>query len=98
MPQHLARACGFFQGAELTKRDVFAELSDLPKPDTSQQQFGGTLGPWPRQQERLSVRQVAAGARLIWNVSPLKGITHDSIIVARTACGVINRERHRDSR
>ena len=37
-------AFGFFQDASLTKRDFFAELGDLPKPDTSQQQFGGTIG------------------------------------------------------
>ncbi|MEX2663122.1 MAG: TonB-dependent receptor, partial [Vicinamibacterales bacterium] len=37
-------AFGFFQDAELTKRDFFAELNDLEKPDTSQQQFGGTFG------------------------------------------------------
>ncbi|MBA3884253.1 MAG: hypothetical protein H0X67_00810 [Acidobacteria bacterium] len=57
LPQHLARACGFFQGAELTKRDFFAELNDLPKPDTSQQQFGGTLGgPSPRSRAFLRQR------------------------------------------
>lgn len=37
-------AFGFFQDASLTKRDFFAELNDLDKPDTAQQQFGGTLG------------------------------------------------------
>ncbi len=37
-------AFGFFQDASLTKRDFFAELNDLEKPDTSQQQFGGTIG------------------------------------------------------
>jgi hypothetical protein len=37
-------AFGYFQDAGLTGRDFFAELNDLPKPDTSQQQFGGTLG------------------------------------------------------
>ena len=37
-------AFGFFQDAALTKRDYFAELNDLEKPDTAQQQFGGTLG------------------------------------------------------
>jgi hypothetical protein len=37
-------AFGFFQDANFTKRDFFAELNDLPKPDTSQQQFGGTIG------------------------------------------------------
>jgi hypothetical protein len=50
-------AFGFFQDAELTKRDVFAELNDLPKPDTSQQQFGGTLGgPYPRSRAFLRQR------------------------------------------
>jgi hypothetical protein len=37
-------AFGFFQDAALTKRDFFAELNDLEKPDTAQQQFGGTIG------------------------------------------------------
>ena len=37
-------AFGFFQDAALTKRDFFAELNDLDKPDTAQQQFGGTVG------------------------------------------------------
>jgi outer membrane receptor protein involved in Fe transport len=37
-------AFGFFQDAELTRRDFFARLNELEKPDTSQQQFGGTLG------------------------------------------------------
>jgi hypothetical protein len=37
-------AFGYFQDAALTERDYFAELNDLPKPDTSQQQFGGTIG------------------------------------------------------
>lgn len=37
-------AFGFFQDASLTKRDFFAELNDLEKPDTAQQQFGGTIG------------------------------------------------------
>lgn len=37
-------AFGFFQDASLTTRDFFAELNDLDKPDTAQQQFGGTLG------------------------------------------------------
>jgi hypothetical protein len=37
-------AFGFFQDASLTKRDFFAELNELEKPDTSQQQFGGTIG------------------------------------------------------
>jgi hypothetical protein len=37
-------AFGFFQDASLTKRDFFAELNDLDKPDTAQQQFGGTIG------------------------------------------------------
>jgi outer membrane receptor protein involved in Fe transport len=34
----------YFQDAEMTKRDFFAEQNDLPKPDTAQQQFGGTIG------------------------------------------------------
>jgi hypothetical protein len=37
-------AFGYFQDAGLTQRDFFAELNDSPKPDTTQQQFGGTLG------------------------------------------------------
>jgi Carboxypeptidase regulatory-like domain/TonB dependent receptor len=37
-------AFGYFQDAAMTERDYFAELNDLEKPDTSQQQFGGTLG------------------------------------------------------
>lgn len=37
-------AFGYFQDASMTQRDFFAELNDLEKPDTSQQQFGGTLG------------------------------------------------------
>ena len=37
-------AFSFFQDAALTERDYFAELNNLPKPDTAQQQFGGTIG------------------------------------------------------
>jgi len=37
-------AFGFFQDASLTQRDFFAEQNDLDKPDTAQQQFGGTIG------------------------------------------------------
>ena len=37
-------AFGFFQDAKMTRRDFFAEQGDLAKPDTSQQQFGGTIG------------------------------------------------------
>ena len=37
-------AFGFFQDAAMTERDYFAKLNDLPKPDTAQQQFGGTIG------------------------------------------------------
>jgi outer membrane receptor for ferrienterochelin and colicin len=37
-------AFGYFQDAGLTERDFFAKLNDSPKPDTSQQQFGGTVG------------------------------------------------------
>jgi hypothetical protein len=37
-------AFGFFQDAKLTRRDYFARLNNSPKPDTSQQQFGGTIG------------------------------------------------------
>ncbi|HSC27410.1 MAG TPA: TonB-dependent receptor [Vicinamibacterales bacterium] len=37
-------AFGFFQDASLTKRDYFAAKNDLEKPDTQQQQFGGTVG------------------------------------------------------
>ncbi|HEX6162509.1 MAG TPA: TonB-dependent receptor, partial [Vicinamibacterales bacterium] len=37
-------AFGYFQDAALTERNYFAELNDLAKPDTSQQQFGGTIG------------------------------------------------------
>ena len=37
-------AFSFFQDAALTKKDFFAEQNNLPKPDTKQQQFGGTIG------------------------------------------------------
>src|SRR5688572_10039062 len=37
-------AFGFFQDAALTERDYCARLNNLSKPDTSQQQFGGTIG------------------------------------------------------
>jgi hypothetical protein len=37
-------AFGFFQDAELTAKDYFAKKNNLNKPDTSQQQFGGTVG------------------------------------------------------
>jgi hypothetical protein len=37
-------AFSFFQDAALTTRDFFARQNNLPKPDTKQQQFGGTLG------------------------------------------------------
>jgi hypothetical protein len=37
-------AFSFFQDAALTERDYFARLNNLPKPDTAQQQFGGTIG------------------------------------------------------
>ena len=37
-------AFAFFQDAAMTRRDFFAELNDLDKPDTAQQQFGGTIG------------------------------------------------------
>ena len=37
-------AFGFFQDAALTTRDYFAKLNNNPKPDTQQQQFGGTIG------------------------------------------------------
>lgn len=37
-------AFAFFQDASLTERDYFARQFDLEKPDTKQQQFGGTLG------------------------------------------------------
>jgi hypothetical protein len=37
-------AFGYFQDAGLTDRDFFAQLNNSEKPDTSQQQFGGTLG------------------------------------------------------
>jgi hypothetical protein len=37
-------AFSFFQDAALTTRDFFAAQNNLPKPDTKQQQFGGTLG------------------------------------------------------
>ncbi len=42
--QFRGSAFGFFQDAALTKRDYFAERDDLDKPDTKQQQFGGTIG------------------------------------------------------
>jgi hypothetical protein len=35
---------GFFQDADLTNKDYFARKLQLAKPDTSQQQFGGTIG------------------------------------------------------
>ena len=37
-------AFSFFQDAALTTRDYFAEKENLDKPDTKQQQFGGTIG------------------------------------------------------
>jgi hypothetical protein len=37
-------AFGYFQDAGVTDRDFFAKLNNSDKPDTSQQQFGGTLG------------------------------------------------------
>jgi len=37
-------AFGFFQDAALTTRDYFAKLNNAAKPDTQQQQFGGTIG------------------------------------------------------
>ena len=37
-------AFSFFQDAAFTTRDYFAEKADLEKPDTKQQQFGGTIG------------------------------------------------------
>jgi hypothetical protein len=37
-------AFGFFQDASLTQREFFAKQNNLPKPDTRQQQWGGTLG------------------------------------------------------
>jgi hypothetical protein len=37
-------AFGYFQDASLTQRDFFAELNNSAKPDTTQQQFGGTIG------------------------------------------------------
>ncbi|MGE0043984.1 MAG: TonB-dependent receptor plug domain-containing protein [Vicinamibacterales bacterium] len=42
--QFRGSAFGFFQDAGLTRRDYFAEKADLAKPDTKQQQFGGTIG------------------------------------------------------
>jgi hypothetical protein len=42
--QYRGSAFTFFQDAALTQRDFFASKFDLTKPDTSQQQFGGTLG------------------------------------------------------
>ncbi|MBA2303110.1 MAG: TonB-dependent receptor [Acidobacteria bacterium] len=35
---------GYFQDAALTERDFFARKNNLEKPDTAQQQFGGTIG------------------------------------------------------
>lgn len=37
-------AFGFFQDAALTRPDFFVRQNNLRKPDTSQQQFGGTFG------------------------------------------------------
>jgi hypothetical protein len=37
-------AFGFFQDASLTEKDFFARQNSLAKPDTKQQQFGGTMG------------------------------------------------------
>lgn len=37
-------AFSFLQDASLTARDFFTRQNGLPKPDTSQQQFGGTIG------------------------------------------------------
>lgn len=35
---------GFFQDAAMTNKDYFAKKLELSKPETSQQQFGGTIG------------------------------------------------------
>jgi len=37
-------AFGFFQDASLTSREFFAKQNNLAKPDTNQQQWGGTIG------------------------------------------------------
>ena len=37
-------AFGFFQGSGLTNRDFFVKENDLVKPDTSERQWGGTVG------------------------------------------------------
>jgi hypothetical protein len=37
-------AFGFFQDASLTRPDFFVKQNNLKKPDTAQQQFGGTFG------------------------------------------------------
>jgi hypothetical protein len=37
-------AFSYFQDAGLTDRDFFAKLNNSAKPDTAQQQFGGTIG------------------------------------------------------
>jgi hypothetical protein len=37
-------AFGYFQDAGMTDRDFFAKLNNSPKPDTTQQQYGGTIG------------------------------------------------------
>jgi hypothetical protein len=37
-------AFGFFQDASLTGREFFAKQNNLAKPDTNQQQWGGTIG------------------------------------------------------
>jgi hypothetical protein len=37
-------AFGYFQDAGMTDRDFFAKLNNSAKPDTAQQQFGGTFG------------------------------------------------------
>ncbi|HET7618262.1 MAG TPA: carboxypeptidase regulatory-like domain-containing protein [Vicinamibacterales bacterium] len=42
--QFRGSAFGFFQDASLTAPDYFVKKLDLEKPDTKQQQFGGTLG------------------------------------------------------
>jgi hypothetical protein len=42
--QFRGSAFGYFQDASLTERDYFAKKNNLPKPDTAQQQFGGTIG------------------------------------------------------
>jgi hypothetical protein len=66
-------AFGFFQDDKFTSRDYFAEKEDLPKPQTKQQQFGGTLGgPILRDRAHFfgSVERVILDGGVTMNIPP----------------------------